>query len=231
MVKLFLAITIFFLFGFLPIQAKAQSSPSDEETCPLIIIGFVGGMRSPNDRQQGVVQIGNRLRNLNQPALQVKIYRHWFWRSAYNFIYQNLDRNHDKKLSQEELALAPKIVVYGHSLGGWAVIKLTRKLEKIGVPVELTVQIDTVGIGDEVVPANVKSAANFYQRNVWLLRGEKKIRSADEQKTTIVGNFLIQHTGHEALAREAQIADFITAKVRSLCVAPVPLQASSAYRQ
>lgn len=231
MAKLFLAILFSYLFGFLPASAKAQAYPSDEESCPLIVIGFVGGMRSPDDQQQGVVQIGNRLRNLNQPTPQVKIYRHWFWRSAFNFIYQSLDRNHDKKLSQEELALAPKIVVYGHSLGGWAVIKLTRKLEKIGVPVEFTVQIDTVGIGDEIVPANVKFAANFYQRNVWLLRGEKKIRSADEKKTTIIGNFLIQHTGHEALAREAQISDFITAKVRSLYVTPVPLQASSAYRQ
>ena len=230
MVKLFLAVMIFFLFGFLPTSANAQSSVSDEESCPLMVIGFVGGMRSPDDKQQGVVQIGNRLRNLNQPMLQVKIFRHWFWRSAYNFIYQSLDRNHDKKLSQEEIALAPKIVVYGHSLGGWAVIKLTRKLEKIGVPVELTVQIDTVGIGDEVVPANVKSAANFYQRSLWLLRGEKKIRSADEKNTTIVGNFLIHHTGHEALAREALISDFITTKVRSQCVAPVPLQVSSAYR-
>lgn len=231
MVKLFLAIMIFFLFGFLSIQAQAQASQSDEDSCPVLIIGFVGGMRSPNDQQQGVVQISNRLRNLDQPTMQVKIYRHWFWRSAYNFIYQSLDQNHDKKLSQEELALAPKIVVYGHSLGGWAVIKLTRKLEKIGVPVELTVQIDTVGIGDEVVPANVKSAANFYQRNVWLLRGEKQIRSADEQRTTIIGNFLIKHTGHEALARETQISDFITAKVRSLCIAPLSLQSSSVYRQ
>ncbi len=221
MVKLILLIIGTFLLGLFSSQAKAQSPQAETAPCQTMVVGFVGGMRSPDDQKQGVVQIGNRLRNPQQPALQVKIYRHWFWRNAYKSIYQRFDLNRDKKLSPQELDRAPKLVIYGHSFGGWAVIKLTRKLAKAGIPVELTVQIDTVGIGDEVVPANVKFAANFYQRSLWLLRGEKQIRSKDESKTTILGNYLIKSVGHEALAREATISDFITTRVRSLCPVPV----------
>jgi hypothetical protein len=200
-------------------QVKAQElTMENARPCQTIVIGFVGGMRSPEDVTQGVVQIGNRLKSLHQSELQVGIYSHWSWQSAYHKIYQIIDQNRDEKISADEISLAPKIIIYGHSLGGWAVVKLSRKLEKIGIPVELTVQLDSVGPGDVVVPGNVKTAANYYQRTVPILRGEKQISAADENKTNIAGNFLIKDVGHEALARRAEISDFISEKVRQSLV-------------
>lgn len=201
--------------------AASFAAGQTSKPCKTITIGFVGGMRSPEDLKQGVVQIGNRLKSFNYTDLQVKIYSHWHWRDAYKLIYQNIDQDRNNNLSKEEIELGPKIVVYGHSLGGWAVIKLSRRLEKAGIPVELTVQLDSVGMGDEIVPVNVKVAANFYQRTVWPIQGEKSIRAEDNSKTKIVGNFLIKKVGHEALAREAEISDFIVEKVFSFCTTTV----------
>src|SRR5262249_43932820 len=132
MSKRFVFLLAAFFLGLLPVQAKPQLLSNQMPACKVIVIGFVGGMRSPDDVKQGVVQIGHRLDNLSQPDLKVNIYRHWFWRRAYDWLYQTLDLNHDKQLSKEELALMPRIVIYGHSLGGWAVNKLSRKLAHAG---------------------------------------------------------------------------------------------------
>lgn len=218
MVRMLVMLMVGFLLVLTPPEAKPDLPASKAENSRVLVIGFVGGMRSPHDLKQGVVQIGNRLKRIGKPELQVEMYRHWSWRKAYDLIYQNIDLDRDEKLSSEELECAPRIVLYGHSLGGWAVIKLSRSLEKVGIPVELTVQIDSVGIGDDAVPRNVKYAANFYQRTTILLRGEERLRVEDESKTTVLGNYLINRLGHEAVARGTEISDFVTEKVRSLCV-------------
>ena len=203
----------------IPLLTGAQElTAENSRLCKTIVIGFVGGMRSPEDLTQGVTQIGKRLSDLNYPNLQVKIYRHWYWRRAYREIYRKIDLDHDERLSDKEISLAPKIVIYGHSLGGWAVIKLSRKLEQKGIPGQLTAQIDSVGIGDEVVPSNVRAAVNYYQRTARFLRGEKTIRAENAKKTKLLGNFLIKEVGHESLARQVEVSDFITEQVRSLCV-------------
>lgn len=202
----------------LAIQANAQSPASEAKR--VLVAGFVGGFRSPDDITQGVVQIRGRLRSLSCPGLQVETFSHWHWRRAYDWIYQAIDQNRDRRLSATEIERSPKIVIYGHSLGGWAVVKLAAKLKKLKIPLELAVQIDSVGIGDEVEPNNVKEAANFYQRTVWPIRGERRIRAQNENMTRIIGNFLIKDVGHEALARESQISQLITEKILSLCARP-----------
>ena len=212
-----LARLIIVLVSYPVVQAKEQTPAPKSEPYKILAIGFVGGMRSPKDTRQGVVQISDRLRSLTCPDLQVNTYSHWKWKQAYSWIYQVVDKDQDGFLSEKEIESGPKIIVFGHSMGGWAVIKLTRRLEKAHIPVELAVQIDSVGIGDEVVPRNVKSAANYYQRTVWPIRGEKRIKAQDENKTKILGNFLVNDIGHEALAREQQISDFIAEKVLLLC--------------
>jgi hypothetical protein len=142
------------LIYLLPLVTNAQQEPitRDDKPCKTIVVGFVGGISSPNDPKQGVVQIGERLRKLDRPDLQVKVYSHWHWKRAYRWIYQSIDSSRDNKLSKEEISSAPKVVIYGHSLGGWTLIKLSRSLERQGISVELTVQIDSIGIGDEVIP-------------------------------------------------------------------------------
>jgi hypothetical protein len=64
-------------------------------------------------------------------------------------------------------------------------------LEKDGIPVLLTIQVDSIskiGQNDAVIPANVAQAANFYQPH-GLLHGRPYIHAADPVRTKIIGNF------------------------------------------
>ncbi|HEY4818790.1 MAG TPA: hypothetical protein VIH67_15285 [Candidatus Acidoferrum sp.] len=68
---------------------------------------------------------------------------------------------------------------------------LARELEKDGIPVLLTIQVDSVakiGEDDTVIPGNVAEAANFYQPS-GVLHGRREIRAADAAHTRILGNF------------------------------------------
>jgi hypothetical protein len=81
--------------------------------------------------------------------------------------------------------------LFGHSWGASAGISLARKLEKEGIPVLLTIQVDSVskiGQDDAVIPANVGQAINFYQPN-GIVHGQSQIRAADPDRTEILGNF------------------------------------------
>jgi pimeloyl-ACP methyl ester carboxylesterase len=86
---------------------------------------------------------------------------------------------------------AARVILYGHSWGASAALLLARQLQTSGVPVVLTVQVDSVaklGQDDALIPGNVEHAANFYQSNGFP-RGQKQIRAADAGRTQILGNF------------------------------------------
>jgi hypothetical protein len=105
-------------------------------------------------------------------------------------ILKLLDTNHDGTLTVEEKQNA-RIIIYGHSWGASESIYLARTLEKNGIPVLLTLQVDSIsrsGGNDTTIPANVAQAANFYQSNGFL-RGHHDIRAADASRTRIIGNF------------------------------------------
>jgi hypothetical protein len=81
--------------------------------------------------------------------------------------------------------------VDGHCWGGSEAIALARELKKDGIPVLLTVQVDSVSKihqNDAVIPSNVAQAVNFYQSN-GLVKGRRKIFAADAARTRIIGNF------------------------------------------
>jgi hypothetical protein len=85
--------------------------------------------------------------------------------------------------------------LYGHSWGASEVVTLARELGREGIPVLLTIQVDSVakpGENDKVIPPNVAEAANFYQLN-GLLHGQTQIRAADRARTRIIGNFLLDY--------------------------------------
>ncbi len=63
----------------------------------------------------------------------------------------------------------PSIIIYGHSWGGSQAVTLSQELERLDVPVSLTILVDSVhkpGHEDALIPPNVRNAVNFYQREV-----------------------------------------------------------------
>lgn len=154
----------------------------------ILILGLMGGREPWNNYQHCVRRLGLKLRAMNLPNVHVETVENKKRSLAIELITNALDRNHDGKLDSQERASA-RLILYGESFGGAAVVKLARQLKKLDVPVLLTVQIDSIGVDDAIIPSNVAAAANLFQRNGWFIRGEPVIRAADPTKTTIIGNF------------------------------------------
>ena len=80
-------------------------------------------------------------------------------------LFSLLDTNHDGVLSADEKSRA-RIILFGHSWGAAAAVMLARDLRREGIPVLLTVQVDSVAKmwqNDSIIPDNVAEAVNFYQ--------------------------------------------------------------------
>ena len=159
-------------------------------TSPAIVIGFVGGFVKRGDAVHSPVQVAERLRKAYPSGVHVEVFENRHRDGAYRRILELLDAEHTGKPSDAEKRDA-KIVIYGMSWGGSETVALARELKDDKIPVLLTVQVDSVakaGQNDEVIPANVAEAANFYQTD-GLLHGRAQIRAEKEAATRILGNF------------------------------------------
>jgi pimeloyl-ACP methyl ester carboxylesterase len=189
-----------FLLVLLPVLAlplTAAETPAEnaaigrsQQTPSAIVVGFVGGFVRHDNPYHGPVILSKRLQDDTLKGAFVRVYENRHRRTAFETILHLLDRNHDGKLSDEEKAQA-RIVLFGHSWGGSAVVLLARDLQRVGIPVLLTVQVDSVAKPwqkDSIVPENVAAAVNFYQPH-GIIKGRPQIVAADPSKTQILGNF------------------------------------------
>ena len=159
-------------------------------TAAIIVIGFVGGFVHHNNTAHREVQLAADLRRDYPSGVDVRIFENHSATQAHQEILRSLDIDRDGALSSDEKGKA-RIVLYGHSWGASEVVHTARTLEKEGIPVLLTIQVDSVskpGEDDKHIPANVSEAVNFFQRD-GLLRGQSKILATDPARTRILGNF------------------------------------------
>jgi hypothetical protein len=150
-----------------------------------LILGFLGAFEKWDDDRRSVRILAHDLEKTR--GWNVETFSHRNRGTALKFVMQALDRNRDGRLDERERTSTP-IVLYGQSMGGGAVSKLAHELERLGIPVLLSVQVDSFGKGDGWVSPNVRFAANFYQRELFTVRGETKIQAEDPTRTTILMN-------------------------------------------
>jgi hypothetical protein len=144
-----------------------------------LVVGFLGGWDHWNDPNRGVRKLALKLR-AGDPG-----------------VYAEALSNHRQAIALQLICAAfaagerahARVILYGQSLGGGAVVNLARKLQTLGIPVLLTVQVDSVGFSDGVIPANVLAAANLFQHDGPPIMGRRTIRAADPAHTRIEGNF------------------------------------------
>jgi hypothetical protein len=153
-----------------------------------LIIGFMGGRDSWRNERVGMGRMAGRLRALQRPGVHVVTVENSKRRLALRLVRAAADRDRDGVLHPEERR-AMRVVLFGQSFGGAAVVKFARQLQQIDIPVLLTVQVDSVGLNDDVIPSNVRTAANLYQRDGLIIRGPQLIRAEDPEKTRIIGNY------------------------------------------
>ncbi|MGH9740729.1 MAG: hypothetical protein ACRD51_00075 [Candidatus Acidiferrum sp.] len=186
---LFLVLTLFLVSGEASPKPHATPAPVSSAT-PVIVIGFVGGFVRHDDRVHTEVQLIDKLREEYSSGLYGKTFENHHGKYALKTVLHLLDVNHDGTLSPEEKQNA-RIIIFGHSWGASETVELARELGKEGIPVLLTIQVDSVskfGENDSVIPSNVAQAVNFYQLDGFL-HGEPRIRAADPVSTHILGNF------------------------------------------
>jgi hypothetical protein len=181
------AAAIFLIWGLgAPAQALGEvklAHPAAEGA--RIAIGFLGAMERWDDEHRSVRRLALRLR---EQGWEAESFSHRSLPTAKKAVVAALDRNGNGRIDAGE-AEGARIVIYGQSMGGGAAVKLAKYLEKEKVPVLLTVQVDSFGARDGLIPANVRTAANFYQKHWFTVRGEDRIRAADPGRTRILGNF------------------------------------------
>ena len=152
-----------------------------------LVIGFLGGYDRWNDSHRSVRQLVLKLRQT--PGVYAESISNHHRALALHLIREALDTNRNGKLDPDEGANA-RLIFFGQSWGGAAAIATARDLQKLGIPVLLTVQIDSVGVHDDVIPSNVGAAVNFYQHDPFTtIHGRALIRAADPSHTAILGNF------------------------------------------
>lgn len=173
-----------------PALAGSPAEGSAKSTSPFIVFGFVGGWVRHDDIVHSEVQLGASLRKAYGPNVDVEVFENTNGKKALKRVLTLLDVNHNTTLTAAEKQDA-RIILYGHSWGASEAITVARELGKAGIPVLLTIQVDSVTKrreNDTVIPANVARAANFYQLDGFV-HGQKEIRAADPAHTKIVGNF------------------------------------------
>ena len=164
---------------------------------PVLDIRFVGGFVTRDDSVHSPVQHAARLRHDYPSGVYVEVFENRRREKANAAILRLLDTNHDGTLSSEEKQSA-RIIIYGMSWGASESVTLARELQTEGIPVLLTIQVDSISKirqDDALIPANVAEAANFYQPD-GVLRGRPEIRAADAARTRILGNFRFDYKAH-----------------------------------
>ena len=174
---------------------RVQVPPVGSAGGKVIIIGFVGGFVSQDDAKHPEVQFAAYLRH-RYPLIDAVVFGNHHGRKALHEVVGMLDSDGDGVLTPDEKRELT-IVIYGHSWGAAETVTFAQALGQMGIPVALTIQIDTIakpGSKAGIIPANVASAINFYQTR-GPLHGLPKIVAADPKQTKILGNILMTYEG------------------------------------
>jgi len=177
--------------------SREPIEPANRDLRKAIILGFVGGFVKRDDIKHPEVLFAAYLQNRYGPAVHAEVFGNHDGKRAVEDTIRRLDTDKDGFLTAAEKEQA-KIILYGHSWGASQTLTFARDLQRRGIPVSLTIQIDSVkkfGQDNRTVPPNVAKAVNFYQRK-GLTRGQPLIVAADTERTKILGNFHMNYEDH-----------------------------------
>jgi hypothetical protein len=163
----------------------------------VIVIGFMGGFAKSDDPKHPEVQFAQYLQEHYRFDIHAAVFGNHHGRKALQEVQRILDGNKDGNLSSDEKENA-RIIIYGHSWGATETVVFARELGKKGIPVLLTVQVDSIakpGRDNSMIPANVAKAINLYQSG-GPLHGRAKIFAADPAQTKIIGNLHMTYESH-----------------------------------
>jgi hypothetical protein len=171
-------------------QGESNAGPLGPAYRPLLVIGFMGGRIHAGNLAHGEARLAQDLDQRYPQAVHALTFANHREHEALRTVLELLNTSNDGCLSDAEKNAA-RIILFGHSWGASEAIHLAQELDRRGIPVLLTIQVDSVeksGESDGFIPANVREAVNFYQAE-GLLHGRRVIRAIDPARTTILGNY------------------------------------------
>jgi pimeloyl-ACP methyl ester carboxylesterase len=148
-----------------PICGRGQGVSGVDDNRKAIVVGFVGGFVRHDDARHAEVQFADHLRDRYRSAIDVEVFGNHSGNQALRYVLR-------RAAAERE----PKIILFGHSWGATETISLARELEHRGIPVRLTIQVDSIGTG--------------------LLHGRSTIVAKDPSRTNILGNFEMSYKDH-----------------------------------
>lgn len=169
-----------------------------------------------DDSMRSEVKLAELLRTEYPAGVYVQSFENRHREEAMHAILTQFCADRSGMLSENHKRQA-RIILYGHSWGGSAMVELARELGKRGIPVLLTVQVDSVkrfGVDDGVIPPDVARAANFYQPD-GMVHGREEIRADDPLKTQILGDFRFAYKEHPLHCSECLWYDRTFAKTHT----------------
>jgi hypothetical protein len=179
-------------------QVWLGTCEATDSTIPkIIVIGFVGGFAKRDDAKHPEVQFAAQLRVRYSSQIHAEVFSNHEGKKALRQVLCLLDTDRDGTLTRIEKEQAI-IIIYGHSWGASETVAFARELGQRGIPVLLTIQLDSIakpGQEDSTIPPNVANAVNFYQPR-GLLHGRSEISAADPARTRIIGNFRMTYQNH-----------------------------------
>lgn len=222
-----IAVLIFFLSGVISAPQHTIPKASDFATsangsvignahgCRILYLGFVGGVEPPNNKHSGVVQLRDILQGSGHLDVCARSFSPYVWPAGLSWLMKHFPAE-PAQLTPEQLQESPKVILVGHSMGGWAALAVARELRGRNIPVELTIQVDSVGITDHTVPRNVKSAAIFHANDALMFLTTKHLRVEDPNRTKILADVKVDGVGHESITRDPRIRQLVLDTVDSL---------------
>jgi hypothetical protein len=179
-----------------PVSLETRA-PTDSAFPKAIVIGFVGGFARRDDLKHPEVRFAANLRQRYPSQVYAEVFSNHEGQKALRQVLRLLDADRNGAVTRNEKEHA-KIILYGHSWGASETVAFAKELGQRGIPVLLTIQLDSIkkpGQEDSTIPPNVANAVNFYQPRGFL-HGRPEISAADPAKTRIIGNFRMTYNGH-----------------------------------
>ena len=166
------------------VRADSFSQVFEDFTIPMpvqpggtLLLGIVGGWERWDNPVRCIRATALHFKRQRRPGLHVETVENHKLYLAEQLVLRVFDFNRDGALSREEAAQA-RVVVFGPSWGGRATVVFTRTLNDMGIQVPLAVIVDAYGRDSYEFPPNVAAAANFYQRDHFVIKGAPQIRAA-----------------------------------------------------
>lgn len=177
-----------------PARADSRKQEFSDFTTPLpvargdrLVIGIVGGWERWDNPARAIRRTAIAVKRKRLPGVHVETVENHSLELAEELVQKAFDFDRNGRLDAGEAAQA-EVIIYGQSLGGRAALRLSRKLHEWGVTVPLLVTVDSFGRDSYEVPANVRRAANYYQREHLYIKGAPELRAADPSRTQVLFN-------------------------------------------